>query len=432
MYSHNFCFDFQLLTKLRYLMKKTALFTLILLLSNSSIWAQLNLVFETKSSQINDEIAQQINEAYLNLKNGDELLINVLSSKEIKKLKDEDKIGFSRSRCNKIIDYCKSALTIHPLNIQYIFKPLAPPEKVISSTNKAYRSFTNRSGIYNLVLYRPETYTPSGTLDTSRLKSKTTTIKKSKEEYIYGEFIKIRIPENSFDCSCEKIEFEMKEYFSITDILLSGLTTRSDDKILETGGMLYLSAFCNGKSITLKNKIDIHWLDRIEVSNFKAFIGVNSRSMINWRLDKDINLVNPVLNEEFEMDEEEFNEIDKIFISTNKLGWINADKFMESEDNTNLTVRVNKTSPEVCVRLIFKENKTILPGYFTNHDKTILEFNKIPNGKKSSLLVYEFINKTTIKWTIADLTTGDDPVIENLTLKESTLDEFKKSTKLLW
>ena len=132
------------------------------------------------------------------------------------------------------------------------------------------------------------------------------------------------------------------------------------------------------------------------------------------------------------MDEEEFNEIDKIFISTNKLGWINADKFMESEDNTNLTVRVNKTSPEVCVRLIFKENKTILPGYFTNHDKTILEFNKIPNGKKSSLLVYEFINKTTIKWTIADLTTGDDPVIENLTLKESTLDEFKKSTKLLW
>ncbi len=196
--------------------------------------------------------------------------------------------------------------------------------------------------------------------------------------------------------------------------------------------MLYLSAFCNGKSITLKNKIDIHWLDRIEVSNFKAFIGVNSRSMINWRLDKDINLVNPVLNEEFEMDEEEFNEIDKIFISTNKLGWINADKFMASEDNTNLTVRVNKTSPEVCVRLIFKESKTILPGYFTNHDKTILEFNKIPNGKKSSLLVYEFINKTTIKWTIADLTTGDDPVIENLTLKESTLDEFKKSTKLLW
>jgi len=413
-------------------MKKTFLFTVILLLANSSIWAQLNLVFETKSSKVNDEIAQQIKEAYFNLKNGEELLINVLSPKEIKKLKDKDKIGFSRSRCNKIIDYCASALTIHPLNIQYIFTPLALSKKVISSTNESYRNFTNRSGIYNLVIYRPETYTPSGTLDTSRLKSTITTIKKSEEEYIYGEFVKIRIPENSFDCSCEKIEFEMKEYFSITEILLSGLTTRSDDKILETGGMLYLSAFCNGKSITLKNKIDIQWLDRIEVSNFKAFIGMNSRSMINWRLDKDINLVNPVLDEEFEMNEEEFNEIDKIFISTNKLGWINADKFIESEDNTHLIVKVNKTSPKVSVRLIFKENKTVLPGYFTNHDKTILEFNKIPNGKKSSLLVYEFINKTTIKWTIADLTTGDDHVIENLTLKESTLDEFKKSTKLLW
>ncbi|MFQ3326427.1 MAG: hypothetical protein ACI8YC_001063 [Salibacteraceae bacterium] len=257
-------------------------------------------------------------------------------------------------------------------------------------------------------------------------------MKKSEEEYIYGEFVKIRIPENSFDCSCEKIKFEMKEYFSITDILLSGLTTRSDDKILETGGMLYLAAFCNGKGITLKNKIEIQWLDRIEVSNFKAFIGVNSRKMINWKLDQDINLTNPVLDEEFEMNEEEFNEIDKIFITTNKLGWINADKFIESEDNTNLIVKVNTTSPALCVRLIFKKNKTVLPGYFTNHDKTILEFNKIPNGKKSSLLVYEFINKTTINWNIVELTTGDKNVIENLILKKSSMDEFKNSTRVLW
>jgi hypothetical protein len=413
-------------------MKKAILFTAVVFLSSSSIWAQVNLVFENKSSQVNDEIAQQIKEAYLNLKNGDELLITVLSSKELKKLEDKDKIGFSRSRCNKIINYCTNSLTIHPLNIKYVFTPLANPKKVVSSTNESYRNFTNRSGIYNLIIYRTETYMPSGTVDTSRLKSKIITIKKSEEEYIYGEFVKIRIPENSFDCSCEKIEFEMKEYFSITDILLSGLTTRSDDKILETGGMLYLAAFCNGKGITLKNKIEIQWLDRIEVSNFKAFIGVNSRKMINWKLDQDINLTNPVLDEEFEMNEEEFNEIDKIFITTNKLGWINADKFIESEDNTNLIVKVNTTSPALCVRLIFKKNKTVLPGYFTNHDKTILEFNKIPNGKKSSLLVYEFINKTTINWNIVELTTGDKNVIENLILKKSSMDEFKNSTRVLW
>jgi hypothetical protein len=139
-----------------------------------------------------------------------------------------------------------------------------------------------------------------------------------------------------------------------------------------------------------------------------------------------------VLDEEFEMNEEEFNEIDKIFITTNKLGWINADKFIESEDNTNLIVKVNTTSPALCVRLIFKKNKTVLPGYFTNHDKTILEFNKIPNGKKSSLLVYEFINKTTINWNIVELTTGDKNVIENLILKKSSMDEFKNSTRVLW
>ena len=270
-------------------MKKAVLFTAVVFLLSSSIWAQINLVFENKSSKVNDEIAQQIKEAYLNLKNGDELLISVLSSKELKKLEDQDKIGFSRSRSNKIINYCTNSLTIQPLNIKYVFTPLASPKKVISSINKAYRNFTNRSGIYNLVIYRADTYTHSGIADTSWLKSKITTIKKSEEEYIYSEFVKIGIPENSFDCSCEKIEFEMNE--------------------------------------------------------------------------------------------EQFNEIDKIFITTNKLGCINADKFIESEENTNLIVKMNTTSPRLCARLIFKNNKKTLPGYFTNHDKTVLEFNKIPNGK---------------------------------------------------
>ena len=49
-------------------MKKAILFTAFVFLSSSSIWAQLNLVFENKSSQVDDKIAQQIKEAYLNLK----------------------------------------------------------------------------------------------------------------------------------------------------------------------------------------------------------------------------------------------------------------------------------------------------------------------------------------------------------------------------
>ena len=146
-------------------MKKAVLFTAVVFLLSSSIWAQINLVFENKSSKVNDEIAQQIKEAYLNLKNGDELLISVLSSKELKKLENQDKIGFSRS--NKIINYCTNSLTIQPLNIKYVFTPLASPKKVISSINKAYRNFTNRSGIYNLVIYRADTYTHSGIADTS-------------------------------------------------------------------------------------------------------------------------------------------------------------------------------------------------------------------------------------------------------------------------
>ena len=84
------------------------------------------------------------------------------------------------------------------------------------------------------------------------LKGKTTTI--------YGkEGTKITINSNDFIYESngklveESIQIELQEYYKLSDILKANLITRTKDKILETGGMIHLSAFADGETWRLKD-----------------------------------------------------------------------------------------------------------------------------------------------------------------------------------
>jgi len=415
-------------------MKKAILVFLVNLISVATIWGQTEIIFPEKSLSLNQSIKNQMKNAYFNLPVGGELILSVLSGKEMKKLNAKDKVGFSRSRASKLANYCKDSLYIHPLRITYIFTPLDQQKPVLSSTNASYRNFTNRSGIYNLVVSRSEYHSFSGFLDTTKMKSKIVIINQSESNYITGDFVRIYVPENAFDCTCEKIKFELKEYFELSDLLFSGLTTTSDDKLLETGGMLYLAAFCNSKRITLSKSINIQWVYEISQDGFQGFSGALTRKMINWEVDKNILLRNPVLTSDEDSWEEEDgrSNIDRLLITTKELGWINADKFLQVQNATQLIVKTKKYNAKTYVRLIFEDTKSILPGYFINSDKTRVEFSKIPSGKDSKLLIYEIVNKTNMKWAIIKVTTGEVGYIENIELKESSISEFKSKTKGIW
>ncbi|HEY0029440.1 MAG TPA: hypothetical protein VGC65_01685 [Bacteroidia bacterium] len=71
--------------------------------------------------------------------------------------------------------------------------------------------------------------------------------------------IVIAIPANSFlDASGKpakgKIDLEVKEALHAADIMKAGLSTRSGDKLLETGGMFYINARQDGASLTIDTK----------------------------------------------------------------------------------------------------------------------------------------------------------------------------------
>jgi hypothetical protein len=83
-----------------------------------------------------------------------------------------------------------------------------------------------------------------------------------------------------------KIEFTVKEALQTDDILLTGLTTVSDGKLLQTGGMVYIEASINGKKLKIANdkNIEISMPAKKMVAGMELFYGEKTKSgSVNWK-----------------------------------------------------------------------------------------------------------------------------------------------------
>ena len=82
-----------------------------------------------------------------------------------------------------------------------------------------------------------------------------------------------------------KINIAVTEYYKLSDMLLANLTTKSDDKMLETGGMLYVEANKKGSKLKLKSGkiIQITFPDKGK-NNMQLFSGEVKNNQVNWRL----------------------------------------------------------------------------------------------------------------------------------------------------
>ncbi len=72
-----------------------------------------------------------------------------------------------------------------------------------------------------------------------------------------------RIPANSFIIESNgfsvgrSVEISVNEYYDLPDMILTNLPTMSGDEILETGGMIYISANANGKNCIFKKDREV-------------------------------------------------------------------------------------------------------------------------------------------------------------------------------
>lgn len=108
---------------------------------------------------------------------------------------------------------------------------------------------------------------------------------------------KISIPKNSFvdkngNDVTGKISFELKEALTLADMVMGNLTTLSNGKILQTGGMIYTNATAKGENVLIASNKALQISVPTENKNdsmliFEGEVNPENQS-INWVNPKDI------------------------------------------------------------------------------------------------------------------------------------------------
>lgn len=122
----------------------------------------------------------------------------------------------------------------------------------------------------------PQTYLIPANKDTTIICKEGTSIK-----FFANSFI----VENTGNEPTDKIKISVTEYSKISDIILANLSTTSSKDILETGGMVYISATLNNENCILKKgkEIEIGFPYSQKKDNMQLFSGQWMNSKIDWK-----------------------------------------------------------------------------------------------------------------------------------------------------
>lgn len=85
-----------------------------------------------------------------------------------------------------------------------------------------------------------------------------------------------------------KIQVSVTEYYTISDILLARLSTTTNGNLLETGGMINITASSNNEKCDLKKgqTIEIEMPRKAEKAGMQLYTGSWNNSSINWEVQK--------------------------------------------------------------------------------------------------------------------------------------------------
>lgn len=110
-----------------------------------------------------------------------------------------------------------------------------------------------------------------------------------------AEGTRIFIPKEAFrdreGKTVKTVDFGVREYYNDGDIVLAGLTTQCNKKMLETGGMVYLSASSHGSECALKKDktIELSFVTKTKKKEgMQLFTGNKKGNTIDWVLEKQI------------------------------------------------------------------------------------------------------------------------------------------------
>ncbi len=93
----------------------------------------------------------------------------------------------------------------------------------------------------------------------------------------------VYIPEKAFDTDETEVQLMVQSAIQPEDIMLSGLSTTTNGKLLETGGMFYLDASVGGKSVKLNKPINVNVPTNNKIADMALYQGEKTETgEINW------------------------------------------------------------------------------------------------------------------------------------------------------
>lgn len=134
-----------------------------------------------------------------------------------------------------------------------------------------------------ILIYSCFTHSPKKVLNTGNIRLQNFKIDNSKDTFLVAARGGIfKISKESFDAD-GPVDIEIKEVYSPTEILYAGLTTESNGRLLESGGMFYINAKSNGKQLDLKKPVDVSIPANYINDDMQVFKGEEKADgTINW------------------------------------------------------------------------------------------------------------------------------------------------------
>lgn len=191
------------------------------------------------------------------------------------------------------------------------------------------------------------------------------------------------------------VQVEIQEYYNFSDFISEELSTIAGNKLLETGGMVYVSIQQNGVDVELKKggQYALYFPKQEEnvSDSMQTFYGArNEAGMVTWRLktkawgtkevgvavqgtytqqkgatvdfnQNKMDAMRIAFNEKA-MDQIDEAELNYYVLNVSGFGWINCDRFWDAKEQLiDYVVSVDGKS-DMNINLIFKDVRSILPA----------------------------------------------------------------------
>lgn len=228
-----------------------------------------------------------------------------------------------------------------------------------------------------------------------------------------------------------KIEIQLTEYYELEDIILANLSTSSNGNLIETAGMIKLTASFNGKEVVVKNgeefKIEFATSEK---KGMEIFYGEFDEGKINWVPNAKSTHVNKggFFSQAMAQNDESLDTAtgmaDSIarnnILKSSKFGWINCDRFLGLNNLTTLKLSYD-TVYKPSAYLVFKEMNSIMPCFY---EKKYGKFINLPIGHNVTLIAFSWDGERLFFSTKEILI--DEEVELNIDFVEIPLDGIKE------